>query len=74
MVLPIMQTLKNWRFGMTKEVQVTVSFPQTFTIEIDLSLPIEEQRELIKNHASYLMETSESDPIITDCSRWVLIE
>lgn len=53
---------------MQRTVTVTVVFPQTFQFEVDDELPIEEQQELIKDHAGYLMETSESDPIITECS------
>lgn len=57
---------------MNKTIQVTVVFPQTFTIEIeDVENPTEDDiqsvKDYIKDYAGYLMEGSESDPIITDC-------
>jgi hypothetical protein len=53
---------------MTRTVVVTVVFPQTFTIEVDDELEIEEQQAIILDHAGYLMETSQSNPVITECS------
>ena len=59
---------------MNRKVTVTVSFSQTFQIDLDETLPIEEQQKLIKDHADYLMETSPAEPIIIDCSDEDLIE
>ncbi len=57
-----------------KTIQVTVVFPQTFQIEIDDSKSIDEQMHLIKDHAAYLMETSQSNPIIVECNENSLVE
>jgi hypothetical protein len=43
-------------------------FPQTFRMQVDTSLPIDEQRKRIKEQAAYLMGTSQSEPVITYCS------
>lgn len=51
-----------------KVFTVTVVFPQTFRIQINTGLPMEEQRRRIKERAAYLMETSQSEPVITYCS------
>jgi hypothetical protein len=48
-----------------REIVVSVNFPQTFKIEIDDEEDIEVIRNRIANQASYLMDTSESRPIIT---------
>jgi hypothetical protein len=53
---------------------VTVVFPQSFQIELEDNLSVEKKREQIKDHASYLMETSQSEPVITDCSDSSLVE
>ncbi len=53
---------------MKRKLDVTVIFPQSFQIEVDDALSIEEQREQIKDHAGYLMETSQSEPILELCS------
>ena len=57
-----------------KEIQVTVSYPMTFSILIDETAPIYDQQESIKDYANYLMETSVSDPTIEHCSEPGLIE
>ena len=51
-----------------KVFTVTVVFPQTFRIQINTSLPLEEQRRKIKERAAYLMQTSQSEPVITYCN------
>lgn len=56
------------------KVNVTVCFPQTFEYEFDESLPVEQIKDAIREHAVYLMETSESDPIITSCSQLEFID
>jgi hypothetical protein len=48
-------------------VNVTVIFPQTFQIELPEGRDIEVDRNSIKDRAAYLMQTSQSDPIIADC-------
>lgn len=50
---------------MKREIEVSVSFPQTFKIEIDDKEDIEVIRERIKDHADYLMGNGQSEPIIT---------
>jgi hypothetical protein len=57
---------------MKRTITVSVAFPQTFQIEIeDGSLGefpsfagLEEIKRKIKDHAGYLMETSQSEPMI----------
>jgi len=53
---------------MKEKIRVTVIFPQTFEIEVDRSQSEEQQRKAILDHAGYLMETSQSEPVIHDCS------
>lgn len=50
---------------MKREIVVSVNFPQTFRIEIDDEEDIEVIRERIKDHADYLMDSGQSEPIIT---------
>lgn len=57
-----------------KKIIITVSFPQTFEYEIDESISVEENRENIKNYASYLMESSPCEPVIIECSDKILVE
>jgi len=59
---------------MLKTIKVTVVYPQSFTTEIETEDSIEAQRDSIKDQADYYMETSGSDPIITDCSESELVE
>jgi len=55
---------------MKTNIQVTVIFPQTFQFEVDLPInedDIENIQQQIKDFAGQLMESSQSDPIITNC-------
>ena len=47
-------------------IQATVLFPQTFQLEVEDGLTHKEIAEILKDHASYLMETSPSEPIIKE--------
>lgn len=59
-----------------EEVQVTVIFPQTFRFQFgkDENLTNEQKQEKIREHAAYLMETSQAEPVIHDCSDSSLID
>ena len=59
---------------MIKEIKVSVCFPQNFTIEIEEDDSIDEKIKQIKDHASYLMETFQSDPIIISSDIEELVE
>lgn len=55
-------------------IQATVIFPQTFELELSDKLSNEDKQIALKEHAAYLMETSQSEPIIHQCNDEDLIE
>lgn len=55
-------------------VNVTVSFTQSFQFKIEENDDIEKQKEKIREHAGYLMETSQSEPVIIACDNEDLVD
>jgi len=59
---------------MKKTIQVTVTYPVSFKIEIDDSLPKEQIIEQIKDRADYYLTSSTVYPSITESTDKTLIE
>lgn len=59
---------------MKKTIQVTVTYPVSFKIEIDDSLPKEQIIEQIKDQADYYLTSSSVCPSITESTDKTLIE
>ena len=53
---------------LTIELECTVVFPQTFRLSVPSTATVKEREKLVKDYAGYLMETSQSNPIIQSCS------